>query len=840
MAELNLKQITDKLNSEFASDVRKLVFWYDANAEFEEDIDSIELKNAKVLHLEQDNQFYVKYFLEREDTTTNYLVYAPFAKPSIRDNHLADTIRYSKEFFADRASLLTLDLGIDERFKPVIQHYIKFFANKDRTQKFYDLEIESFNRSTIEVALMSVLCKNKTASFEEVLRAVLTDDDLIENKHLAEFEKYDLLKAFWQQADVAFGYSDPKPTLEKLIMTMFITYASKSVHTDMPQAWKPFISYKSGNIIAFMDNLMNSYLYGSRFDEISEIIYNAINGRNYLEKMEVEALVDCNIFSGVDELLINWMIARLENEDIGAKLAGKTIPELCLERRKKHFGSNFRSEYFILQNAYDIISNGKYQPISGIKNLAKEYISTIYKIDRYYRYFYFYYDSLEDTTKYEKIRELIENIYTNEYLNQITVNWNNEIADEDGETGLTKQRDFFSKYISYSKDRVVVIISDALRYEVAHTLFEKMQADEKCNASITAMQGVLPSYTPLGMASLLPHKRIEYTASYDVLVDGKACATTEQREAILREYKANSKCVQFDNLKNMKQADLRSIFTGQEVVYIYHNQVDARGDKAASENEVFTACEEAINEIFTLIKRIASQANTYHFIVTADHGFIYKRDKLQTTDKIAGVASKSNNIGQRYSISKDGINADGVCQTTVGKVLNTDDERIVSFPLASDIFMVGGAGQNYVHGGCSPQEMLVPMLEVKVDKGKKETSLAEIALVSLTTKITNLITTLDFVQTEPVSDVVKETSCRVYFISENNEKISNENIVIADKKDKDTTKRMFRLRFSFKNKQYNRSQKYYLVAYDEKNDIEVLRHEIIMDIALADDYGFFG
>ena len=277
MAELNLKQITDKLNSEFASDVRKLVFWYDANAEFQEDIDSIELENAKVLHLEPDNQFYIKYFLEREDTTTNYLVYAPFAKPSIRDNHLADTIRYSKEFFADRASLLTLDLGIDERYKPVIQHYIKFFANKDRTQKFYNLEIENFNRSTIEVALMSVLCKDKTASFEEVLRSILTDDGLQDNKYLAEFEKYDLLSAFWQQADVAFGYNDPKPTLEKLVITMFVTYAAKSIHTDMPQAWKPFISYKSGNIIAFMDNLMNSYLYGTRFDEISEIIYNAIN-----------------------------------------------------------------------------------------------------------------------------------------------------------------------------------------------------------------------------------------------------------------------------------------------------------------------------------------------------------------------------------------------------------------------------------------------------------------------------------------------------------------------------------------------------------------------------------
>ena len=839
MAELNLKQITDKLNSEFASDVRKLVFWYDANAEFQEDIDSIELENAKVLHLEPDNQFYIKYFLEREDTTTNYLVYAPFAKPNIRDNHLADTIRYSKEFFADRASLLTLDLGIEERYKHVIQHYIKFFANKDRTQKFYDLEIENFNRSTIEVALMSVLCKDKTASFEEVLRSILTDDGLQDNKYLAEFEKYDLLSAFWQQADVAFGYNDQKPTLEKLVITMFVTYAAKSIHTDMPQAWKPFISYKSGNIIAFMDNLMNSYLYGTRFDEISDIIYNAINGKNYLEKMEVETLVDCNIFAGVDELLISWIIGRLENEDIGAKLNGKTIPELCVERRKQHFGKNFRSEYFILQNAFDMIAEGKYQPVSGIKNLVKEYTESAYKIDRYYRYFYFYFDKLEDTTQFEKIRELVENIYTNEYLNRITVNWNNELADADGETGLTLQRDFFARHINYSKDRVVVIISDALRYEVAHTLFEKMQADEKCNVSIGAMQGVLPSYTPLGMASLLPHKTIEYSSSYDVLVDGKACSSTEQREAILKEYKVNSKCVQFNSMKTMKQADLRSIFTGQDVVYIYHNQIDARGDKAASENEVFTACEEAIEEIYTLIKRIASQANTYHFIVTADHGFIYKRDKIQATDKIAGAASKSNRVGQRYSISAEEIKADGVCHTMVGKILGNDDERIVSFPLASDIFKVAGAGQNYVHGGCSPQEMLVPMIDVKVDKGKKETSLAEIALVSLTSKITNLITTLDFVQTEPVSDIVKETSYRVYFISDNNEKISNENIVIADKKDKDTTKRMFRLRFNFKNKKYDKSQKYYLVAYDDKNDIEVLRHEIIMDIAFADDFGFF-
>ena len=43
MAELNLKQIIDRLNEEFMGDTRKLVFWYDDKAEFAEDIQGIEL-----------------------------------------------------------------------------------------------------------------------------------------------------------------------------------------------------------------------------------------------------------------------------------------------------------------------------------------------------------------------------------------------------------------------------------------------------------------------------------------------------------------------------------------------------------------------------------------------------------------------------------------------------------------------------------------------------------------------------------------------------------------------------------------------------------------------------
>lgn len=130
MAELNLKQIIDRLNAEFTGETRKLVFWYDDKAEFAEDMETVELQNAKIYYLQPDNQFYTKYFLERVDKTTNYLIYAPFPKPDVRDNHLEDTMLYSRRFFADRASLLSVDLGIEENTSRLLRSTSSFSPTK--------------------------------------------------------------------------------------------------------------------------------------------------------------------------------------------------------------------------------------------------------------------------------------------------------------------------------------------------------------------------------------------------------------------------------------------------------------------------------------------------------------------------------------------------------------------------------------------------------------------------------------------------------------------------------------------------------------------------------------
>lgn len=838
MAELNLEQITDKLNSEFTCEIRKLVFWYDDKAEFVDDIDILELVNAKVYHLEHDNQFYTKYYLERLDSTTNYLIYAPFPRPKVGDNHLEDTLLYSKQFFADRASLLTVDLGIDEKYKPVIQKYIKFFAAKDRTQRFYDLEIENFTKVTIEVALMSVICKTRTAFFDEVVRVVLTDDRLEENKFLAEFEKYDLLSVFWRQCAEQFGYNDVKATLEKLAVTMFVTYTERYLHGELPQAWKSFVSFKSGNIIAFLDNLMNNVLYRERYNEISSYVAKGLNVATAFEDYSPETLIDCDTFIVLDSFIISWVNDRLLNEDSGAKLGDLTIPDICQERRKRHFGENCKVQYLLLENAYYLILAAKYNCKESLKGIVDQYLASDCQIDNHYRKFYYYYDKISENTSFEKLRDLVENIYTSEYLCKVIPEWNSCLVTEDMLTNIPLQRNFYNQHIRYSKDRVVVIISDAMRYEVGRSLFLKLQDDEKCTAKLDSMLSVLPSYTRLGMAAILPHKTLTMTEDYKVLVDDMPCDDLKQREAILKKYSPNSRCVQFDDMKAMKQAQMRDVLTGMDVVYVYHNQIDARGDKPNTENEVFTACEEAIEEIFALIKRLSGSANTYHFIVTADHGFIYKRDKLQESDKIINAASKSAFVNRRFIISEQQMQDDGIASVSMGKILDNSDNKVVSFPVSSNVFKVAGGGQNFVHGGSSPQEMIVPLIDVKIEKGYMETRAAQIMLVSMVQKITNLISSLDFIQSEPVSDVIKATSYKVFFISEDNEKISNECIYVADKKDVDPQKRIFRLRFNFKNKQYDKAKRYYLVAYDEKNDLEVLRHGVVMDIAFANGFGF--
>ena len=206
--------------------------------------------------------------------------------------------------------------------------------------------------------------------------------------------------------------------------------------------------------------------------------------------------------------------------------------------------------------------------------------------------------------------------------------------------------------------------------------------------------------------------------------------------------------------------------------------------------------------------------------------------------KISGKSADKAFVNRRFIVSKAALEDDGIDHMSMGRVLGNEDSKVVSYPVSSNVFKVAGGGANYVHGGSSPQEMLVPVLEFKMERGHMETKNAEIALVSIVHKITNLITSMDFIQSDAVSDTVKAAKYRIFFLSEDNEKISNENSYVADNREENAQKRIFRMRFTFKNKKYDKDKQYYLVVYDEESGLEQWRQPVIMDIAFADDFGF--
>jgi uncharacterized protein (TIGR02687 family) len=458
-------------------------------------------------------------------------------------------------------------------------------------------------------------------------------------------------------------------------------------------------------------------------------------------------------------------------------------------------------------------------------------------LDFYYRKFITSYNSVSHKSHYEPLQTLVENIYTNVYLAGCLPSWNKVFCTEYQNGNLPRMRDFYKDFIKNAKEKTAVIISDALRYEVAVQLFNCLDKDQNLSAKMEARLGELPSFTSLGMAALLPHKSLDLPPDGLCLVDGQLSSGIEKRESILRNASSKSRCVNYNDLFLKNNKERRAVFTGMEVVYIYHNQIDARGENTATENEVFTACEEAVSEIQKEIKRLSTGANIYNFIITADHGFIYKRNKITESDKISIQGNATGTKERRFFIADREIKDDGIASLPLAKLLNNDNPHYIVYPIGANVFKAPG-GQNYVHGASSPQELIIPVITVKAERYHVETSKAEIKLnTAMTIRISNLITSFEFFQTEPVTDEVKEQTYKVCIIDKEDNIISDEREHTADSKDADPRKRCFRLSFNLKNKKYSVKDSYYLII--RTDTYELSRTNLIIDIPFADNFGFF-
>ena len=400
---------------------------------------------------------------------------------------------------------------------------------------------------------------------------------------------------------------------------------------------------------------------------------------------------------------------------------------------------------------------------------------------------------------------------------------------------------FYSSFVQPHVDKnekAFVIISDALRYECAKELTDILNVERKGTATIEALYGVLPSYTKLGMASLLPNKSISLDDKNNVYVDGINASGTENRDKILKAKNPDSIAVAYNDIKDISRDDFRNMFSGKKVIYIYHNVIDARGDNASTEREVFDAVEDAFVELNQLVGHIVSRANGSNIYITSDHGFLYRRGNLDSTHKIKYDSDES--YGRRYAITDSYEEQPGTLTFSMDYILGNDSNKYVTVPRGEVRFAKQGAGSNYVHGGAMLQEIIIPVITFKNKRGVgKVDEKVEIEMTTISRKITTPRFTINFLQKDTVEDKKLPLMLKAYFEDSDDNIISNENSIFGDSKSSNTEDRIYKERFTLQSRGYDKNAKYYLVLVEDNEDKdEYARYEFIIDIAIQDEFGF--
>lgn len=849
---MDLQNIQEQLNIEFSKSNTRIVFWFDDKGEYEDEVSELQLGEVKLHILNGTNWLYSKWLLNEADRKSKYLVYAPFSKPSDAENPLADMYYYSIPYYTDRISQMSQEMGIDNCFKEHLSQYSNFWKSKIRIERFKELGIDHYNMESIDIGLLAVLTDVKKANFEEIMRSLLLNDS---EKYRKGIEDNGLIERLWELCKKYFGYEAEKPNLDDLAACMLLTYASASLKTVVPVTMKSYILKKRNDVVVFVRNIMDNVFYQEAYDKLAEKVDKRLrfvvriqddlkrdNEKSRDKAIQLSDILACDAFKGLDDIIINWAISQLNDEILDAQIDGKNIEQIAEQRTSKayHFGKVYKNEYKVLKYAYKMMKSVSLMEFtSDIQVLVDNYQKEIYLIDSYYRWFYYAFDKIEEIDRFSDIRERVENIYSNIYLQNLTPKWNKNFTDKTMQTiGLIRQNDFYKHYLKgyeAKSNRIIVIISDAFRYECAKELMGRFELDKKFEAKIETMISALPSITSVGMASLLPHNELYIDTELNVTIDGKACNDLVTRDKILKAQNENNVALSFDELANANHIKTRELLQGKKIVYIYHNQIDARGDKLVSENEVFNACSEAIEEIYRLIKKLIGYISAPKFFITADHGFLYKRDKLQEFDKVSYPKDICIYSNKRFLLTTEAVTQQGI----ISRIMAYRDKMYVTTPVGADIFKTAGGGQNYVHGGSSLQELLIPVIELTANTRGVTYNYVDVILTSVTRKVTNLITFFDFIQTEKVTNTMKARNIIAYFATESGEKISFDVPMAANSQEDAPEKRTFHEKFTLKTREYKYGDKYYLVladANDEKNILQ--RYEFMIDIAFVNDFGF--
>ena len=632
------------------------------------------------------------------------------------------------------------------------------------------------------------------------------------------------------------------------------------MHSDLLAGLDAFLSVPHQ---AYCYDFVSDWLHSqdtARLYEIARYVEQEAHLPQRFSKLPVDDLVDTACFPCIDECILTSLMKEIVDHIIKVE----SIRLVVEKRRTMPWYQSVASYYEgLLQvanmQAFFAEHSAGFHTVEPHR-IWNEYTSDYYRMDTYYRLFHlcFQHSLMEShpllDDLFKQVADKVEGVYTHWFLGQLGQNWSDSCAENLEKYGrileVPQQTDFYAQKVRPSENRIFVIISDGLRYEVAASLAEEFQREMQCKVTLGSCEALFPAVTKFGMAALLPHKKLEVKPRADgtlaVLADGEP---TEDgyRDKLLKAANSASIALKYKNIVGLKRQERQELVKGMSVVYIYHDVIDKIGH--TSDNAVFSACDQAVNEIKNLARIIVNDFGGTNILVTADHGFLYTYSPLKEDNKTdKNTLNKQDvEVDRRYLITQKSARPKYLMPV---RFLDGATDYEAFTPRESVRIKKKGGALNYVHGGISLQEIVVPVLEFQFlrnsykeyqrNRDKIDTKPVTVSLLSAGRKINNMIFSLNFYQQEAVGGNREAAQYLVYFVDENGQKISDTGKIIADKTSENAQERTFRCNFSLRSQKYSNRQTYFLVIADESGLQAPVKEEFQIDIAFAvDDFNFF-
>ena len=761
---------------------QRLVFWYDDNEALKNEFEAIDLDTVTKLEIDN-NEFGIKRQLLSLQPNDKFLIYSPNKAPQDEDNWLLDLNIANHMFSADKTSLILQNIGLDVSFKEFVSKFDKFFNAPTRLEALKATLSDKENNDTLALKIMatSIGCDD---NIDSILLKVFSND-----KHFETLSKYSLTDEFFKAIKIKYTYDGDsvKDLLHKLFQNHFYYSMDKSKST------------LNSDARLFVKSWMDSSRHKESYEKISQEISNELNIDNIITGIDPSKVISCDTYEKCDQVLLSHLLSKLSNDSINATEMAKIIN---IREHTFWFG-NYKNIYKALFSAsllFDFIKDTKLT-MKSFEDGINEYSTHWYKADRYYRDYSMYSSKAEYLELLKPLSSKIEDVYLNSYLRELNDNWQGFAETYTTSTVTPHQQRFYTTKVEpylQKKKKVFVIISDALRYECGVELTSKILAENKkkdrFSATISSMLSSLPSYTQLGMASLLPHKQLSIQNKNDIVyVDKKSSAGTINRNKILKSYDENSMAIGYEDFLKYKRDDGRSLVKECSVAYIYHDEIDKMGEK--NEIKTFDAVQSTFESIIKIIKQI-SNFNGSNILITSDHGFLYTNQATQDSEFCKVNSDGAVKSNRRFIIGQN--LESGTCVSKYNGIdLGIDGDNEYLIPKSINKIRVQGAGNRFVHGGASLQELVIPLIEVNIGKGKKEIKQVNVDIMPLRKISTNTVN-ISLYQSEIVDNKTKPITLKVSFQSTNGVLLSDEFKHTFNSTEQYDTNREIKFKMTFK------------------------------------------